>query len=77
MPEITTCHHFITINALNCTIHGREIQLFCYITNSQIVENEVFEFADGNLSLGVLKIGITAPTSPYFPSQALYHNRHS
>ena len=23
---------------LNCTIHGREIQLFCYITNSQIVE---------------------------------------
>ena len=26
--------------ALNCTIHVREIQLFCYITNSQIVENE-------------------------------------
>ena len=25
---------------LNCTIHGREIQLFCYMINSQIMENE-------------------------------------
>ena len=25
---------------LNWTIHGREIQLFCYMTNSRIVENE-------------------------------------
>ena len=25
---------------LNWTIHGREIQLFCYITNSRIVESE-------------------------------------
>ena len=35
---------FITLLRLNCTIHGREIQLFCYITkditNSWIVENE-------------------------------------
>ena len=25
---------------LNCTIHGREIQLICYMINSQIMENE-------------------------------------
>ena len=30
----------IAINTLNWTIDGREIQLFCYITNLQIVENE-------------------------------------
>ena len=29
-----------TAQSLNGTIHGREIQLFCYITNSQILENE-------------------------------------
>ena len=23
---------------MNCTIHGREIQFFCYITNSRIME---------------------------------------
>ena len=28
------------IYSLNWTIHGREIQLFCYITNSRIMENE-------------------------------------
>ena len=28
------------LDSLNWTIHGREIQLFCYITNSGIVENE-------------------------------------
>ena len=27
-------------DTLNWTIHGREIQLFCYKTNSRIVENE-------------------------------------
>ena len=25
---------------MNCTIHGREIKIFCHITNSRIVENE-------------------------------------
>ena len=26
--------------SLNCTIHGIEIHLFCYIINSQIIENK-------------------------------------
>ena len=33
----TMCY---TVTSLNWTIHGWEIRLFCYITNSRIVENE-------------------------------------
>ena len=36
---------------LKCTIHGREIQLFCYITNSRIVENE-----NGSVTWSILVI---------------------
>ena len=37
---VQTCALPILYTSLNWTIHGREIQLFCYITNSRIVENE-------------------------------------
>ena len=35
-----TYSSFYHSQPLNCTIYGRELQLFCYITNSRIVENE-------------------------------------
>ena len=30
----------VIYNTLNCTIHGIEIQLFCYIIYSQVMGNE-------------------------------------